>query len=47
MKSKDYDAAYKKTLALYSISKRQAEAKRCESFCPVREFCTFGKSLKK
>lgn len=47
MKSKDYDATYKKTLALYKILKRQAEAKRCESYCPVREFCTFGKSLKK
>lgn len=47
MKSKDYDTTYKKTLALYSISKRQAEAKRCLDYCPVREFCTFGRSLKK
>lgn len=47
MKSKDYDATYKKTLALYTITKRQAEPKRCLDYCPVKDFCTFGKSLKK
>lgn len=47
MKSSNYETAYRKRMDLYEITKREAEPKRCLQYCPVREFCSFGKSLKK